>query len=58
MTEIRCEASLARRLLSNVKPTYWGNLHAFLVKAHDPSEFVAFWPLVPITEGMTGLGDV
>lgn len=56
MTEIRCHASLARRLLSNTYPSHWGTLHAFIIKAHDPSEGVYVWPRVAETEGMTGLG--
>jgi len=53
---LRCSPDLAKWLTSTPWPSYWGNLHAFLVKAHDPSKGVYLWPRVAETDGMTGLG--
>lgn len=53
---LNCSAAIARWLVSNPRPSNWGNLHAMTVKAHDPSEGVYLWPRVAETEDMKGMG--
>ncbi|GLK71006.1 hypothetical protein KHC23_09560 [Ancylobacter dichloromethanicus] len=53
---LNCSADLARRLMTSPRPSYWGNLHAILVKAHDPSAGVYHWPRVAETDEMKGMG--
>lgn len=53
---LNCSADLARRLTSSPRPSPWGNVHAFLVKAHDPSQGVYHWPRIAETEEMKGMG--
>lgn len=53
---IHCSADIAARLTTNPIQSYWGNLHAFLVKAHDPSKGVYHWPRVAETDEMRGMG--
>lgn len=54
---LNCSADLARRLMLSPRPSYWGNLHAILIKAHDPSEGVYHWPRVAETDEMKGMGN-
>lgn len=51
-----CDPELARWLTSAPCPSFWGSLHSFMVKAHDPSTGVYLWPRVAETEGMKGMG--
>jgi hypothetical protein len=53
---LNCSAAIARWLVSNPRPSFWGSLHAIMVKAHDPSEGVYLWPRVAETEDMKGMG--
>jgi hypothetical protein len=53
---LNCSAELARKLMASPRPSYWGNLHAIVLKAHDPSEGVYLWPRVAETDEMRGMG--
>lgn len=53
---IHCSADIASKLTSAPIPSFWGNLHAILVKAHDPSKGVYHWPRVAETDEMKGMG--
>lgn len=54
---LHCSADLARRLMTSPRPSYWGSLHAILVKSHDPSAGVYHWPRVAETDEMKGMGS-
>ncbi|TCK28780.1 hypothetical protein EV667_2793 [Ancylobacter aquaticus] len=54
---LNCSADLARKLMTSPRPSYWGNLHAILLKAHDPSAGVYHWPRVAETDEMRGMGS-
>lgn len=56
MITLHCSPDIARRLTSCPRASYWGILHAILVKAHDPSQGVYLWPRVAETDGMMGMG--
>ncbi|WP_428030610.1 hypothetical protein [Ancylobacter sp.] len=53
---LNCSADLARKLMTSPRPSYWGSLHAILIKAHDPAAGVYHWPRVAETDEMTGMG--
>lgn len=53
---LHCSPSIARFLTASPRPSYWGELHAILIKAHDPSKGVYHWPRVAESDDRKGLG--